>query len=75
MVTFARHGGVSGTEETLIAYLSENPGKKARDVAEALGISQRIAERWLKALRDTGQVEFVGSPKSGGYYVKAGENK
>ena len=68
-------GGVGGGEKSVLAYLTANPGKKARSIAEALGISQRTTERWLKVLRDNDQIEFIGSPKSGGYHLKAAKRR
>ena len=35
-----------------------------------LNTSVKNIERWIKLLRDDGKIAFVGSPKTGGYYVK-----
>jgi ATP-dependent DNA helicase RecG len=33
-------------------------------------VTQRTVERWLKQLKDKKKIEFIGSPKTGGYVVK-----
>ena len=32
--------------------------------------AQGTVERWLKQLKDKKKIEFIGSQKTGGYYVK-----
>ena len=38
--------------------------------AKALDTSVKNIERWLNQLKDEKKIEFIGSPKIGGYYVK-----
>jgi ATP-dependent DNA helicase RecG len=35
----------------------------------------KTIERWIKQLRDEGEIEYRGSKKTGGYFVKATRNK
>lgn len=82
MVTFTQHGGVSegvsegvSNESRLRQCIEQNPGLRSTALAKLLDTSPKNVERWLKALRDTDQVEFIGAPKSGGYRVKAAKTK
>lgn len=52
----------------LVIYKSE--GKKAKDYAESIDVSQRTIERYVKLLTDFNLIEFRGtSNQTGGYYV------
>jgi len=35
----------------------------------------KTIERWLKKLKDEGKIEFKGSSKTGGYYIRRAEKK
>jgi ATP-dependent DNA helicase RecG len=37
-------------------------------MVDALNIPLRTVERWLKQLKENGQIEFRGAAKTGGYY-------
>lgn len=63
-------GGVSGGVNELHAYIKTHPGGKTLDFMDAFGVSKRTMERWLKQLKDENQIEFRGSPKKGGYFLK-----
>ena len=56
--------GVNG----LFAYIQNNPGQRAGDMANAFAVTRRTIERWLKHLKDSQQIEYRGAPKTGGYY-------
>ena len=78
MVTFAQRGGVSegvSNESRLRQCIEQHPGLRSTALAKLLDTSPKNVERWLKALRDTDQIEFIGAPKSGGYRVKAAKTK
>jgi ATP-dependent DNA helicase RecG len=78
MVTFAQRGGVSegvSNESRLRQSIEQHPGLRSTALAKLLDTSPKNVERWLKALRDTDQIEFIGAPKSGGYRVKAAKTK
>ena len=51
-------------------YIKNNPGKRAPQIEEALGVPIKTIERWLKKLKDGQKIEFRGAPKTGGYYTK-----
>lgn len=50
--------------------ISKNPGKKASELNEQINKSVASTERYLKTLREHGLIEFIGAPKTGGYYIK-----
>lgn len=62
--------GVNVGVNALFPYIQANPGHRAGEMAASFKVTQRTIERWLKQLREEGRVEFVGSPKTGGYYPK-----
>ncbi|MCZ8297751.1 MAG: RNA-binding domain-containing protein [Flavobacterium sp.] len=56
--------------ENLFHIISKNPGKKASELNEQINKSVASTERYLKILREYGLIEFIGAPKTGGYYIK-----
>ena len=54
--------------DKLIESIRKNPGKNADFHARQLGRTRRTIMRYLSKL--SGQVEFRGAPKTGGYYCK-----
>ena len=47
-----------------------NPGKRANELATLIGKSVQTVERYVRSLRDEGEVEFRGAPKTGGYFIR-----
>ena len=62
--------GVNVGVNALFAYIQANPGHRAGEMASSFKLTQRTIERWLKQLREADKIEFIGSPKTGGYYPK-----
>ena len=62
--------GVNVGVNALFAYIQANPVHRAGEMASSFKLTQRTIERWLKQLREAGKIEFIGSPKTGGYYPK-----
>ena len=62
-------GGVNGGVNELLEFIRLNPGGKTSDFRIAFGQSQRTIERWLKHLKDEGEIEFRGASKTGGYFA------
>lgn len=60
--------------ETFVAYGLPEPVFEATQggMATEYNVTQRTIERWLKQLKDQGQIEFNGAPKTGGYYATTG---
>ncbi len=66
------NGGVNGgvnSLETLLQLIVAQPGLKSADLVRLSGKPQRTVERWLKQLKAMEQVQFTGSPKTGGYFA------
>ena len=61
-------GGVS-TPEDLLTIIRAQAGLNAAELVRLSGKPQRTIERWLKKLKTAGQVQFTGSPKTGGYFL------
>ena len=60
--------GVNDGVNVLLDVIRANPGKRANELATLIGKSVQTVERYVRALKTTGQVEFRGVPKTGGYY-------
>ncbi len=63
-------GGVNGGVNELLDYISNNKGSSAVAISQNTKIPLRTMQRKLKQLKDEGKIEFIGVPKTGGYYVK-----
>lgn len=64
-------GGVNETiwgVNDLIDVIRRNPGLRAPALASLMGLTPKKVEHWIKQLRTAGRLEFVGSPKTGGYH-------
>ena len=71
------HGGVNGGVKSLSRSLREvynivhdNPGIKNKELAEIRKKSESTVEKQLTVLKKKDLIEYRGSDKSGGYYVK-----
>ena len=71
-VKSANDEGVNEGVKVLLAAIRSNPGKRANELATLIGKSVQSVERYVKALKDGGLVEFRGAPKNGGYYAVKG---
>lgn len=55
--------------EILYAYISEHPGCSASEIKKNRSLSQSTVNRILADLKKEGRIEYVGSKKTGGYYL------
>lgn len=62
--------GVNEGVKMLLAAISQNPGKRANELATYIGRSVQSVERYIKTLKNAGKIEFRGAPKNGGYFEK-----
>jgi len=62
--------GVNEGVNDLFDLITKQPHRKTPFFAEELGTSVKNIERWIKKLKEDGKIEFIGSPKTGGYRVK-----
>lgn len=65
--------GINEGIKSSIKYIKENPGKRNKEISENIGEPPKTVERWIKKLRDDSIIEFKGSKKTGGYFIKEGE--
>ncbi len=63
--------GVNGGLKTLLDFIQKTPGLRKPQISKALGVPEKTLEHWLKALRDQNNIEFRGSPRTGGYRKKS----
>jgi ATP-dependent DNA helicase RecG len=66
--------GVNEGVNILRAIITQHPGLRAPSLAEKMQTSVKNIERWLKRLKETKEIEFRGSPKTGGYFATAKAN-
>jgi len=64
--------GVNEGVNDLLDVIRTNPGRRANDLATLIGKSVQTVERYVKALKGDGRIEFRGAPKNGGYYAVEG---
>lgn len=62
--------GVIGGVNLLLKAIHQNPGKRVPQLAKIVNIPPKTIERWVKQLKEEGKVEFKGSPKKGGYWIR-----
>ena len=60
--------GTNDGIKALREIIAQNPGRRTADLAGLLGKSVPTVERYVKTLKDRGEVEFRGSKKTGGYW-------
>ena len=63
-------GGINGGINLLLVFISENQNLSAKAISENMNEPLRTIQRWIKKLKDEGKIEYRGSKKTGGYYVK-----
>ena len=62
--------GVSEELNAVLSYLMSSPGKKAKDISGHLSKGVSSVERYIKILKESDLIEFIGAPKTGGYFFK-----
>ncbi|WP_321436644.1 ATP-binding protein [uncultured Bacteroides sp.] len=64
------NGGIKSTEAQIIYRIQLSPGLNGIEIAERIGKAYRTVQRYLSALIETDIIEYRGSRKTGGYYLK-----
>ena len=59
-----------GTGNPVLDFIINHPGCRANQISESLGIPLRTLQRELSRLKVSGQIEFRGAAKNGGYFAK-----
>ena len=62
--------GKSEGVKRLFEFVSNNPGKRVTEIASALNVPPKTIERWIKKLREQEKITFIGTRKTGGYFVR-----
>jgi ATP-dependent DNA helicase RecG len=62
-------GGVSEGVTRLLKYIRLHPGLRTPAISEGLSVPVKTIERWVKLLKQQGEIQFRGSPKKGGYHA------
>ena len=67
---FARNGRLNGTVklEEILKYIHKHQGANRTEFLNALNIPIRSVSRYIKTLSD--KIEFRGTAKTGGYYLR-----
>ena len=58
-----------GISKTVLDAIALRPGVRTNEIAAYIGKSIPTVSRHIKALKDSGKIEFRGAPKNGGYYA------
>ncbi|MCR4336603.1 MAG: putative DNA binding domain-containing protein, partial [Candidatus Omnitrophica bacterium] len=64
------NGGVNEGVNLLFDYITKHPGQRVPSISQAISTAPKTIERWLKKLKKERKINFKGSAKTGGYYVK-----
>jgi ATP-dependent DNA helicase RecG len=57
-------------EDIVLKMIAEKEGLSAPEIAQRIDKSLKTAKRYLAKLKESGKIEFIGAPKTGGYYLK-----
>jgi ATP-dependent DNA helicase RecG len=63
------NGGVNEGMKKVLEFIRSTPGLRAPQISRAVGVPVSTLEKWLKKLKDSGEIVFKGSFKSGGYRI------
>jgi ATP-dependent DNA helicase RecG len=66
--------GINEGIKKLYDYIENNPGHRTGMISKSMDVPEKTVERWLRKLKSDNKIEFVGSKKIGGYYLK-GKNR
>ena len=62
--------GVNEGVKSLYKLIKNKPNNRSTFFAKELNTSVKNIERWIKQLKEENKIEFIGSPKTGGYKIK-----
>jgi ATP-dependent DNA helicase RecG len=63
-------GGLSGGIKKVYEYIRNNPGQNTREISIGVSEPLKTVEKRIIKLRQNDLIEFKGSKKTGGYYLK-----
>jgi len=62
--------GVNVGVDTVFYFIKKYQPTKISVIAKHFDVTPRTIERYVRQLKEQDKIEFVGAPKTGGYYVK-----
>lgn len=54
---------------SILCVLNEQPGLRTIMIGNKTNIPAKSVERYIKRLKEAGLVKYIGSSKSGGYFL------
>ena len=63
-------GGLNGGLKEVYEYIKMHPGHNTKTISAAVSRPVKTEEKWIKNIRQKNLIEFKGSKKTGGYYIK-----
>ena len=67
---FRQNGGINGGIKILLTTIENHPGLRVPNLSKSLNKPVRTIERQINELKKQNKIEYKGSLKTGGYYVK-----
>ena len=61
-----------GVAKAVLETIAKRPGVRTNEIATHIGKSIPTVSRYIKTLKESGEIEYRGAPKNGGYYVRSG---
>lgn len=61
---------LSGGLNNLLKIIKNNPDKNTKELSEIVNIPYKIIEKWIAKLKKERKIEYRGSKKIGGYYLR-----
>lgn len=65
-----QRGGVNGGIEKVLEFIRRMPGLRVPQISMTIQVPVKTLEKWLKQLKESHEIEFRGSSRSGGYWSK-----
>lgn len=59
--------------KAVLETIVKRPGVRTNEIATHIGKSIPTVSRYIKSLKESGEIEYRGAPKNGGYYVRPGD--
>lgn len=63
--------GMNEGINNLYIFIKNSPSKRVSQIEKELNIPAKTLERWIKQLKEEDKIEFLGSKRTGGYFVKS----
>lgn len=67
------NGGISEGLKKVIAFIEKSPGSNTNKISGMLNKPVKTVEKWLIKLKKENFIEYRGSKKTGGYFIREGK--